>query len=174
MKKILLLFLLICFLITLSSCVTSRQHGFWQAFPPVPFFYNYQIENVSVIIDHVREDNISKQVFLIAETHLASRQQEYQKYDKTLFLDINVEQRSFMQNMDMYNSIFVSFAAYDEEGTIYVRINEYISGKQTFVAAAQQNTIITRILNRILREQQKRYNDIQKYERGMQREAQRQ
>jgi hypothetical protein len=75
-----------------------------------------------------------------------------------------VEQRSFIQNVEMYNSIFVSCFARDEEGVIYAKENEYISGKQNFIAAAEQDAIMTRILNRLLSSQQERYKDIQKYE----------
>jgi len=165
MKKVVLLFLLAGFLITLSSCVTNRQYNFWQDFPPAPFFYRYEINNVSVIIDHVREESISWQVFTIAETNLKTRQQRYQIPGKTLFLEINVEQRSFMRNMEMFNSIFVSFTARDENEMVYIKVNEFISGRQSFVVATEQNTIINRILNRILDEQQRRYNDIQRYNR---------
>lgn len=167
MKRIMPLILLIGFMMTVSSCVTKRQYGSWQEYPAIPFFYRFKIDKVSVIIDHVREENIMQQLFMIAETYLESRQNHDKESDKTLLLEINVEQRSFMQNVEMYNSIYVSCIARDDEGTVYARENEYISGKQTFIAAAEQNTIITRILNRLLSNQQKRYKDIQVYEKNM-------
>jgi len=157
MKKIIMLFLLAGLIFTLSSCVTKRQHSSWQDYPPAPFFYNLKTEKVTVIVDHVREENISQQVFTIAGTYLEAQQQKYPKSGDTLLLEISIEQRSFMQNVEMYNSIFISCIVRDKEGNIYARENEYITGKQTFVAAAEQNTIITRILNRILGDQQKRY-----------------
>jgi len=165
-KKIIVYFFLIGFLITASACVTKRQHSSWQDYPPVPFSFQYKIDKVSVIIDHVREENIAQQLSVIAETYLEAQQNYGRESDKILFLSITVEQRSFMQNVEMYNSIYVSCIIHDEEGTVYGRENEYISDKKTFIAAAEQNTIITRILNRILSNQQKRYKDIQEYEKN--------
>ena len=170
MRKIILSFFLVGFLVAVSACVTKRQHSSWQEYPPVPFSFRYQIDKVSVIIDHVREENIAQQLSVIAATYMEARQNYERENDKTLLLSITVEQRSFMQNVEMYNSIYVSCIAHDEEGTVYARENEYISGKQTFIAAAEQNIIITRILNRLLGNQQKRYKDVQKYEKDMARE----
>jgi len=171
MKKKVWLLLLIILLFLLPSCVTKRQQNSWYNYPSVPFFFRYQIDNVSVIINHVHEENITRQVYIIAYTHLESQQKNYQINGKTIFLDINVEQRSFLQNIEMYNSIFISITARDELGNIYARENEYISSKQTFIAAAEQNKIITRILNKFLKDQQNRYNDAQNYERVQQREG---
>jgi hypothetical protein len=167
MKKTVLTFLLIGLLVAASSCVTKRRNSSWNEYPPIPFFYQYQVGSVVVIVDHVREVNIAQQLCTIAETCLESQQKYALQSDKTFILDITVEQRSFMQNVEMYNSIFVSCFVHDEEGNIYARENEYITGKKTFIDAAEQNTIMTRILNRILSSQQKRYNDIQKYEKTL-------
>ncbi|GHV96652.1 hypothetical protein AGMMS50293_29720 [Spirochaetia bacterium] len=164
MKKLKLIFILIV-LFSVSSCVTKRKHGSWQEYPAVPFFCRYQVADVSVIIDHVREENIAKQLFIIAETHLEANQNYARQSDKTLLLDITVEQRSFMQNVELYNSIYVSCIARDEDGNMYAKENEYISGKQTFVASAEQNIIISRILNRLINQQKKRNRDILKYEK---------
>ena len=162
MKKITPAVFIIAFLFASSSCVTKRQHSSWQNFPPVPFFYLYQIDKVSVIIDHVKEENITRQLSMIAETYLASKQNYKITNAQTILLDINVEQRSFMQNMEMYNSIFISCTAHDGEGIMYAKENEYISGRQTFISAAEQNIIITRVLDRMISNQQKRYKEIQK------------
>ena len=157
-----------------SSCVTKRQNNSWHEYPSAPFFFNLKMGSVSVIIDHVREENIAQQVYSIAETFIESRQKNYNRIDKTLLLNISVEQRSFMHNVDMYNSIFISVNALDEEGNIYTRKNEFISGKKTFIAASEQNIIITRILRRVLREQRKYNNNSQKYESSLEKEIQRQ
>jgi hypothetical protein len=167
MKNIVSLVLGIIFLVLTSSCVSQRHHSSWQEYPPAPFLWQYRTDKVSVIVDHVREDNIAQQIKIIAETHLESRQQHNRKNDKTIFLDITVEQRSFMQNVEMYNSIYVSCVAHDGEETVYAKENEYISGKKTFIAVPEQKIIITRILDRFLNEQQKRYKDIEKYEQEM-------
>jgi hypothetical protein len=166
MKRIVLPVLFAAFLFAESSCVTMHQHKSWREYPQAPFFCRYRANDVTVIIDHVREGNIAKQVYLIADTHLESRQKNYQLDDAILLVDIAVEQRSFMRNLEIYNSVFVSCSARDEGGTVYARENAYITGKRTFIAVTEQNAIIVPILNRLLRGQQKLLREAQKYERN--------
>jgi hypothetical protein len=159
-RPVLMVLVLLC-----AGCVTKRRHGSWNDYPGVPFFYTYKIAGTSVTIDHVREDTLAEQLFMIAETYLESRQDYGRGAGRVLLLDITVEQRSFMQNVELYNSIYVSCVARDEDGKIYARENEYISGKQTFVAAAEQSAIIRRLIGRLLTRQKQRDKDIQKYEK---------
>jgi len=166
MKKIALPVLLVVFMFAESSCVTRSQYKSWHEYPKAPFFCRYQINDVSVVIDHVREENIAKQLNLIANTHLESRQRNYQSGDKILLVDIGVEQRSFMQNVELYNSIFVSCVAHDEEGNVYAIENAYISGKRTFIAVTEQNTIIIHVLNRLLKNQQQMLREVRKLEKN--------
>jgi hypothetical protein len=174
MKKVVSSLLIIGCLISVSSCVTGRSRSSWHGYPPVPFSYQYRIDKVLVIIDHVREDNIAQQLKVIAETHIEPQQKRYQENDEIVFLDITVEQRSFMQNVEMYNSIYVSFTAHDGGETVYARENEFISSKQTFISVPVQRAIITRILNRLLVRQQIRYTDVKNYKffRSLRRTAQ--
>jgi hypothetical protein len=79
-----------------SSCATKRQYASWQDFPPAPFFYRYEIGDISVVINHVLEVNIIRQLLMITETHLDSRQNFAREGDKIIFLYIFLEQRSFM------------------------------------------------------------------------------
>jgi len=153
MKKTALLFIFIVLLVTLSSCVTKRQNNSWHGYPPKPIYF--QIGSVTVIIDHVREESISQQVLTIAETFIESQQKRYHRDDKIFLLNISIEQRSFMHNIEMYNSIFISINALDEEGNLHARTNESITGKKTFVSATEQSAIITRLLKQIFKEQQK-------------------
>ena len=155
MKKSILLILIISFSIAALSCVTRQQNESWHEFPPAPFFWVYKTGNVSVTVDHVKEENIEHQLSVMAGTFLESRQKKHGNKDKILLVDITVTQRSIMKNFKMYNSVFVSCAVSDDKGTVYALENEYISGRKTFVEAAEQNTIITRVLNRLLSYQQK-------------------
>ena len=162
--------LLLVILVTSSSCVTKRQRGSWQEYPLFPLYYHFSVSDVTVLIDHVREENIAQQIYRIAGTYIESRQNITRYGDNILLLDIIVEQRSFMQNVEMYNSIYVSCIARDADGNIYACENEYISGKNTFISVPEQNIIITRVLKRFLSNQQQRYNDIIKYEKKLAKE----
>jgi hypothetical protein len=150
----------------LSSCVTKTQHSSFQKYPDVPFFCNYRVNSVDVIVDHVQESNIASQILTISEAFLESKQKYSVENETYFFLDIMVEQRSFMQNVELYNSIYISCIIRDREGNIYGKENEYISGKQTIIAAAEQNVIMKRILSRLISFQVKRYKDIQKYNKN--------
>jgi hypothetical protein len=146
-----------------ASCVTRTVHGSYVNYPAAPFFNDYKLNTVELRVDHVKEDRLAAQLFIIAETWLQSKQGDYPAGDLTLLLDITVEQRSFMHDVELYNAVYVSCVIRDDEGIIYGRENEYISGKRTVIAAAEQHAIITRLLNRILDNQRKRYGDMQKY-----------
>jgi len=154
--------ILVLFLVT--SCVTKRYHNSWQEYPSAQYNYYHQVGKISVIVDHVREDNIANQIKIIAETHLESHKNNNNKSENVIYIDITIEQRSFMQNMEMYNSIYISCIAHDGEETIYAKENEFISGKKTFISVPEQKVIITRVLDRLLRNQQKWFRDIKKQE----------
>ncbi|GHV89513.1 hypothetical protein AGMMS50268_00160 [Spirochaetia bacterium] len=163
MKRFSLFFLMVIFLL-LGSCVTGTRRGSFADYPGPPFFYDCRINSVSLTVDHVREDNIASQLFMICQTYLESKQRyDPIRADKTLLLDIRVEQRSFMHDVDLYNAIYVSCVIQDEGGRIYGKENEYISGKRTMISSAEQDRIMGRILDRILKKQKSQYRAMLKY-----------
>ncbi|GHT92865.1 hypothetical protein FACS1894140_5490 [Spirochaetia bacterium] len=146
------LFSLLAFFLLLSSCVTGTRHGSFTNYPGIPFFGDYRINSASVTVDHVKEDSIAAQLFTICHILLESKKQYDLEEGKTLLLvDITVEQRSFMHDVDLYNAIYVSCVIRDEAGNIYGRENEYISGKRTVIAAAELDRIMRPIFDRILK-----------------------
>jgi len=171
MKKI-IFYLIFGSMIMFSSCATRYQQTSWKNYPPAPYFFRYQVGNVTVIVDHVRERNIAQQVAAIADTHINSKQSARWKSDNIMYLDIIVEQRSFMRRIKMFNTIYVSCTARDAEGNVYAREHEYISGRRTFIVSAEQNVITKRVLNRIMRFHGIKHLQLKSYERKIAKEAQ--
>jgi hypothetical protein len=165
MKGILFFFLTAVFLLS-SSCVTGTRRGSFAGYPAAPFLGNFRINEVKVTVDHVKEDSIASQLSMVCQTYLESRQRSYpEKNDTPLLVDITVEQRSFMHDVDLYNAVYVSCVVQDEAGNIYGKENEYISGKRTVIAAAEQDRIMRRILDRILKSRKRQYRAARAYQK---------
>jgi hypothetical protein len=158
-------FFLMAVFLLLSSCVTGTRSGSFADYPEAPFFGDYRINSVSVTVDHVKENSIAAQIFTICQTRLESKQRYAIEKDKTLLVDITVEQRSFMHDVGLYNAIYVSCVIRDEEGRIYGNENDSVSGKRTMISVAEQDRIMGRILDRILRSQKKQYRAALKYDK---------
>jgi hypothetical protein len=74
-----------------------------------------------------------------------------------------MEQRSFMHNVELYNTIYIGCALRDEEGKVYARENEFISGKRNLVITLEQYRIVNRVMGKLLRDQKKRYRAVLRY-----------
>lgn len=129
------------------SCISfPRSSSFYvESKELVPFDYN--IRDVSVSIDYVNEEIIADQVRNLIETTLIPSQIDS---ESIINLDINIIQRSFIQNIEQKNSIYINFVGYDENEDIVVRENYYVSGNQTFVSSVDQYDCIKRILNKLI------------------------
>jgi hypothetical protein len=143
--------------ITSMSCVTGRQHNSYRNYPNEHEFYYYKVNSSSVLIDYVEEINLSAQLGTLADTYLGSRQNYDIQPDKVLLVDIFAEQREFIYSVDLYNAMYINCIIRDEQGIIYGKENELVTGKKSLVDATVQNSIITRVLKRILNEQKKQY-----------------
>jgi hypothetical protein len=150
-------------LFSLGACVTQKRRSSYANYPDPPFYYRLKVNTVTVDIDYVREQGIADQLAVMAETYFNSKQTDGLKEDKTYLVDIAVTQRSFMYDVEMYNSIYLSVMVRDEAGAVFARENEYISGKKTIVSAAEQDSVMYRVLGRMLKDRKKRYNDIKRH-----------
>jgi hypothetical protein len=155
-------FILGLFVLLNFSCITTTQRSSFAGYPEFPFFWDYSPGRINVTIDRIREESIASQLGIIVQTLLDGNQSYDIKRDRGLFLDISMEQRSFMHDVELYNTIFVTCVVRDEGGLIYARENEYIAGKRSLVAASEQNRIMKRILGRLLKDQEERYQAIVK------------
>jgi hypothetical protein len=116
-----------------------------------------------VTIDRVREESIAAQVETIIRTWLDRRRSYTTKTDVPLFLDVTMEQRSFIRKAEFYNTVYISCTLRDGEGTVYARENEYMTGKRNILISLEQYRIMKRIMEKILRYQKKRYRAMVRY-----------
>ena len=147
-----------CFLV--FSCVTDNQSVSYNNYQDYPGYYILKIESVTVTIDMVRDSSIAEQITMVADTYLQSRQIQDIFAEKTLYLDIVITQRTFLDNLNQKNSIYISCLAHDQEGNIFARETEAVSGNRTIISSVEQNIIVRRILDKFLINQKERYAEV--------------
>jgi hypothetical protein len=173
MKRSLLFSLLCVFSLLSVSCVTGTRRSSFRDYPAAPFFGTYRINSVTVTVDHVKEDRIAAQLAAICQTWLESKQRRNpfpprrnpEKGQTDLLVDITVEQRSFMHDVELYNAIYVSCLLRDEAGNIYGSENEYITGKRTVIAATELDRIMGPVIEKVLKGQDRRYRAALRYQK---------
>jgi hypothetical protein len=165
MRQQLYCFLLGIFALLAFSCMTTNKRSSFAGYPPLPFFWECRPGRINVIIDRVREENIAGQVETIIQTWLDKKQNYDLKTDGPLFLDVTMEQRSFIRNVEFYNTIYISCVLRDGEGTVYARENEYITGRRNLVISLEQYRIMKRIMGKLLKDQKKRYRAVPAYKK---------
>jgi hypothetical protein len=134
-------------------------------YPPPPFFWDCRPGRISVTIDRVREESIAGQIETIIQTWLDRNQNYDIKTDRSLFLDVTMEQRSFIRGAEFYNTIYISCVLRDGEGTVYARENEYTTGRRNLVISLEQYRIMKRVMGKLLGDQKKRYGAMAKQEK---------
>jgi hypothetical protein len=139
----------------LASCVTGIKNNSYTNYPDEAIIRRLQLNSVNVNVDHVNDRKIAEQMHIIAETYLNASQKKYIEADKILLVDITLIQRSFIYNVDLYNTIYATVDAHDEEGIIFARENIYISGKRTIVSVPEQSAVLQNILKRLIKKQAK-------------------
>jgi hypothetical protein len=146
--------------------MTSAKRSSFTGYPPLPFFWECRPGRIEVIIDRVREENIAGQVETIIQTWLDRKQNYDLETDEALFLDVTMEQRSFIRNVEVYNTIYISCALRDGQGRVYARENEYISGRRNLVTSPEQYRIMKRVMGKFLNDQKKRGKAVPAYKKN--------
>jgi hypothetical protein len=144
----------------LSSCVTGSGRGSWYSHPELPAYWEYHTGEVQIIVDHVPEQGISSQVAVMAETLLASGKKNAPPADFRAFIDIRIEQRSFLHKTELFNTINIACRIRDEQGRIFGSEYEYRVGKRSVISSKEQYRLLKRVLKKILAEQRKRRWDV--------------
>ncbi|MDR1175804.1 MAG: hypothetical protein LBK83_10100 [Treponema sp.] len=146
-----------------ASCATGAKRSSFAGYPPLPFFWECRPGRINVTIDRVREEGIAGQIETIIQTWLDGNQNYDIKTDRVLFLDVTMEQRSFIRGAEFYNTIYISCVLRDGEGTVYARENEYTTGRRNLVVAPEQYRIMKRVMEKLLGDQEKRYRALADY-----------
>ncbi|MDR0443081.1 MAG: hypothetical protein LBH44_06725 [Treponema sp.] len=168
----------IAFLFLLLSCATGRELLSYATGrerisyidkSKFPFDGCYNAGSVDVNIDFVDEASISAQVKMTAKLFLENRQKSNSNENNALFLDIVINERSFLHRVDMYNSIYIACTLRTENGEVAAREVGYVSQKKSILVATEQKKIITRMLNNLIggieKFEEAHYKAIQKAEK---------
>jgi hypothetical protein len=145
------------------SCVSGSGKGFWSSYPELPVSWNYELGNIQVTVDHVREEGIAFQIGAIAETLLAAGTKKAGENSIPLALDIRVEQRSFLHSVELFNTIYVDCLVRDGEGRVLGREYRYSVGKGSIISLKEQRRLLSRALEKILKAQRKRNREAGRY-----------
>lgn len=135
MKKILMAGLL-AFLLMGCSSIPKQASFYVEPESVEPFVY--ELRDVQVSIDYVQETEIAEQFYNLLLTQMSIQDFSAGETDKVIYVDVNVNQRSFIQDIQQKNSIYITFTGYDEEDNIVLRENSYIVGKGTFISSVEQ------------------------------------
>lgn len=138
-------------LLTLSlfvcSCTITKQIAYTQvSTPDVNYIIDTDCINFSVEIDYIKSDDIAKQMSQLLYSNFSNFNQTKASWPKSMkkvpvTVEVKVTQRSFMKDINQYNSIFVVYNIFDEEGNIIMQNCINRESKDTIISCIEQNKI---------------------------------
>ena len=146
-------FTLITLIFFVFGCTSLPQHKSLYNYIPGTEPFIYEIRDVNVSIDYVNENEIANQVRILMESSVISNS-DLQNMSNVVYIDFNVLQRSFLQNIDQKTTIFINVIGYDSDRNILIRENYYITGKDTFLSSVTQYKYVSKITNNLLKYQE--------------------
>lgn len=149
MKKSYVL-LSLCFLFIGCSSIPKETISLHPVDELEPFIY--EPGDISVSIDYVKESVIAEQVTTLMST-VFSKNTENQNDENIIYIDFNVVQRSFIQNINQKNTIYINVIGYDSDNSIILRDNFYLTGDQTFISSVVQYKYVNKVIKNLLKYQ---------------------
>ena len=149
MKKIILILFIAFMFISCTSFPKSTSNYYFSSDDKT---YLYEVKNINVSIDYVNDKFVAKQIKDNVESLLYANQR-FINDATTINIDIDVNQRSFIKNIEQKNSIYISFVGYTDEGFIILRENVYITGNKNLISTVDQYNSITPIVKRMIKQQ---------------------
>lgn len=146
MKKSFIL-LSMCFIFLGCSSIPKETMSLNSVNDMEPF--DYETGEVSVSIDYVNESVIADQVTTLMNT-VFSKNTVNQNDENIIYIDLNVVQRSFIQNINQKNTIYINVTGYDTNNNIVLRDNFYLTGDQTFISSVVQYKCVNKVTKNLL------------------------
>lgn len=103
---------------------------------------------VSVDIDYINSADIANQITQLLFSNFSSYNAAYSSVinsSEKLSAEVKITQRSFMRNIDQYNSIFVCYTLYDASHSIILQNCITKETKNTIISGIEQNKIVSLI-----------------------------
>ncbi|MBQ9494372.1 MAG: hypothetical protein IJR50_01885 [Treponema sp.] len=139
-----------------ASCATTAKTESYRA-AIEPYNYHVRINALSVVDDSMKNDEVALQIQNMLDTHLLRLENEkatlaakvekpLNEYEeKLLNLDVVITQRSFIKNMEEYNSIYAAAMYADSDGKIIAKYGLYKTTKNTVASSVEQHRIVSAI-----------------------------
>lgn len=131
------------------SCSTTKQSFYTK---PNTNTYAYIINtdsiSVSVDIDYINNSDIAGQIGQLLFSDLSSYNMTNAPVinaGEQLSLEVKLTQRSFMRNIDQFNSIFVCYSLYDANHSIVLQNCINKETKSTIISSVEQDKIVSLI-----------------------------
>lgn len=137
---------LCCFLFL--SCSSVPAINKYSKTNDIPVNYRIIVKNVSVEDNYVKTRDIENQIVQNIQTLYMKSHQTLQKKikkkkidNKDIYLDVVITQKSFVKNIDNFNSIFMSAKLTDLDGNVIFQTCYNKETKNTIVSCYEQNKL---------------------------------
>jgi hypothetical protein len=116
-----------------------------------------EIRNVTVAVDYVSQKDIEGQVRRIAASLVDGGVSGVNDDSSVavLYVDIDANQRSFIDGIDPKNSLFVTLAVTTADGRVVAREHAYAVGNETVLSSAVQQKYLALLIGNVNRERER-------------------
>lgn len=135
-------------LFILFSCATTKNDLYSQNLSQKYYQIDVSNINVEVDIDYIKNKDIETQVAQVLYSRFSSLKRDTENKfnvssleNEILFLDIKITQRSFMKDINQYNSIFVCYTVKDKNDNIIIQNCIKKETKGTVISGIEQNKL---------------------------------
>lgn len=146
---------LICLLF--ASCASTQKQSNYYLPQETKTPFVYEVRSVTVTVDYIDEKVIADQFYNLLITELSAQETQITgkeiviPVEDVVYLDVTINQRAFIQDIQQKNSIYITFTGYDSDDNVVLRENAYFAGKENFISSVDQyncgKKIITNLLN---------------------------
>lgn len=148
MKKIHISFIFLYILVIVGCSSISSSNKYTKSQDELPIQYKIFVRTVDVEDNYVENKDIENQVFQNLETmyfesqkKISGKKNNNEIPEKQLFLDVIITQRSFIKNIETYNSVFLNAKLLDSEENVVLQTCLNKETKNTIVSSYEQNAL---------------------------------
>ena len=139
-----LLFIVAGFLFV--SCASVKKQNSKKVLPAYRTHYYIDTSEIEVTIDRVPDEAISGQISDMLE---ATINDKYCNDGESLYLDMEINQRSYFYKMEERNSVYVSYKLWNENEDLLLTNGFYFKTKDSVVSSLEQYKIVNRVKKQV-------------------------
>lgn len=152
MKKTVFAHLIVLCLL-LASCVSVSgipKEKQYSVLPDSSADYRIEIDSVVVTKDAVKDNDLALQVYELSKTALADIINKNNS-NETLYLDIEIKQRSYYKGIKQKNSIFLFYSLRDEDGKTFFNSSYLLTCSDSIESGWIEYKLVNKINRKIRR-----------------------